>query len=41
VQKNLGLFGSVSRYDLDDDAVYLRDATGSVTLVVGGMTWSF
>ena len=45
----LGLFASVSRYDLEDDEPMFEnpvglpdmDATGSVTLVSGGLTWSF
>jgi hypothetical protein len=41
VHPNVRLFGAVSLYDLTDDAPYLQDATGSVTLVSGGITWSF
>jgi hypothetical protein len=41
VRPSVGLFGAVSRYDLDDDAPYLQDVTGAVTIVSGGITWSF
>jgi len=35
------LFAAVSLYDLDDSQPFLQDATGSVMLVTGGLTWSF
>ena len=41
VNKNMGLFGAVSLFDLDDDAPYLQDATGSVEIYSGGFTWTF
>ena len=41
VSPNLGLFGAVSLFDLDDDAPYLQDATGSVEIYSGGFTWTF
>jgi hypothetical protein len=37
----VGLFASYSYYDVDDKRPYLQDATGSVDLVAGGLTWSF
>ena len=46
---SLGLFASMSLYDLTDDEPMFKntvgqpdmDATGSVTLVSGGLVWSF
>jgi hypothetical protein len=38
---NMGIFGAVSRYDLDDDAPYLQDSTGSVEIYSGGLTWTY
>lgn len=35
------LFAGVSYYDLDDSQPYLQDATGSVLLVSGGLTFNF
>ena len=35
------LFGAVSLFDLDDEQPYIQDATGAVTLVSGGVTWTF
>jgi len=37
----IGLFGAFTYYDLQDDEPYLQDATGSVEIVSGGLTWSF
>ena len=34
-------FAAVSYYDLDDDAPYLQDATGSVGLLTAGLVWSY
>ena len=34
-------FASVSYYDLDDDAPYLQDATGSVGILTAGLVWSY
>jgi hypothetical protein len=41
VRPAFGMFGAVSYYDLQDDEPYLQDATGSVVLLSGGLTWSF
>ena len=41
VLPNLGLFTAMSYFDIDDTAVYLQDATGSVTMLSGGLTWYF
>jgi hypothetical protein len=34
-------FASVSYYDLEDDAPYLQDATGSVGIFAAGLVWSY
>lgn len=49
LSESVGLFASVSLFDLDDDEPYYEntaglpvwDATGEVVLVSGGLTWSF
>ena len=41
IARGVGPFGAISYYDLTDDSPYLQDATGSVTLLSGGLTWSF
>ena len=40
VYRRLSLYGAVSYYDLDDDNPYLQDATGDVTVVTTGLSWS-
>lgn len=37
----IGFYGAVSLYDFSDDDPYIQDGTGSVTVVNGGLTWSF
>ncbi len=41
VRPGLDLFASISLYDVEDNAPYLQSADGSVTLVSGGLSWSF
>lgn len=41
VNPNLGVFSAVSYYDLDDEGIFLQDATGSVVLLSGGFSWVF
>lgn len=38
--RNLSFYGAVSYFDLDDDNPYLQDATGDLTLVTTGFSWS-
>jgi hypothetical protein len=38
---NIGIFGAVSYYNLDDKQPYLQNATGEVTLISGGLTWTY
>jgi hypothetical protein len=41
INEQLGIFGQISHYDLDDGAPYLQDATGTVTLAQAGISWYF
>ena len=41
LNEKLGVFASASLYDVDDDNPYLQDATGSVSIYRGGLSWSF
>ena len=41
INETVGVFASYSYYDVDDKRPYLQDATGSVDLVAGGLTWTF
>lgn len=37
----IGFYGALSLYDFSDDDPYIQSGTGSVTVINGGMTWSF
>jgi len=40
-REHVQAFAAVSYYDLDDDAPYLQDATGSVEIFTAGLVWSY
>jgi hypothetical protein len=37
----IGLIGEISHFDVEDDAPYLQDVTGTVSLIYGGVSWTF
>ena len=39
--RNIGFFGQVSYYNVNDDQPYLQNASGNVTLISGGFNWFF
>ena len=39
--RNVQAFAAVSYYNLEDDAPYLQDATGSVGILTAGLVWSY
>jgi hypothetical protein len=41
ITRGIDIIGELSYFDLQDDAPYLQDATGSVALIYGGFAWTF
>jgi hypothetical protein len=41
ITDTLGLIGEISHFDVEDDAPYLEDVTGTVNLIYGGLSWTF
>jgi hypothetical protein len=41
VTHGIGLIGELSYFDVEDDAPYLEDVTGTVSLIYGGVSWIF